>query len=384
MLRGASFAISVFTAALLCGQALADEIKIGIVGGQTGALAIFDQPLLLGAQMAVARINAAGGIGGKTIEIIARDTRSETSEAAVMAQEVLSEGANILVTPCDGDPTIAAGQVGQTADVLTISGCATPPILPGIVGDHLYLNAVPDNIQAAVLGQYAVKAGYRSAVILLSPDSPYTEKLPKYFGQVFEKHGGKVLSSIEYKMNQQDFTVEVSKIKDMNPAPDVIMTSAYEPDFPAFLQQLRAAGVTTPVLGSDGIDTATVAALGKVSDGVVYSASGFPVPGSRLEAFNKDFQKQYGYPTDTVISAIGYDLIEIIKAAVEGAGGKLDGPSLIAAMEAIQNLPVTTGTVTYKGTNRIPLRTVSLIKVTGGSRQHIADETPALDEIPAP
>ncbi|RWE82432.1 MAG: ABC transporter substrate-binding protein [Mesorhizobium sp.] len=384
MLKAKGLAVAMLVG-LMGGSALADDIKIGVVGGQTGALAIFDQPLLLGAQLAAKKINAAGGIEGKTIQILARDTRSETSEAAVMAQELVSEGVNVLVTPADGDPTIAAGQVGQAADVLTISGTATPPILPGMVGDHLYLNAVPDSIQAAVLGKYAAKtAGYKTAAILLSPDSPYTDKLPKYFGQVFEKYGGKVVSTIQYKMGQQDFTVEVSKIKELNPAPDVIMTSAYEPDFPALLQQLRAAGVDTPVLGSDGIDTQTVVDLGKVSEGVIYSASGFPLPGSRLKAFNKEFQTEYGYPTDTVTSAVGYDLIEIIKAAVERANGKLDGPSLIAGMETIENLPVTTGTITYKGTNRVPLRTVFLVKVTSGHKELVVDETPALEDIPAP
>jgi branched-chain amino acid transport system substrate-binding protein len=362
----------------------AEDIKIGIVGGQTGALAIFDQPLLLGAQMAVKKINEDGGVDGRKIVLIARDTRSETSEAAIMAQEVIAAGANVLVTPCDGDPTIAAGQVGQAANVLTIAGCATPPVLPGMVGDHLYLNAVADNMQAAVLGNFAANTGYKNAILLLSRDSIYTEKLPEYFGRVFEKHGGKVVATLEYKMNQQDFNVEVSKIKELSPQPDVIMTSAYEPDFPAFIQQLRSAGVDIPVLGTDGIDTQTVAALGKVSQGVVYTAGGFPAPGSRLEAFNQEFKKTYNYPTDTVLSAVGYDMIEIIKAAILGSGGKLDGHSLIAAMENIDNMPVATGTITYKGANRIPIRTVSLIRVTGGEKELVADVTPSPDEIPKP
>ncbi|TIU40005.1 MAG: ABC transporter substrate-binding protein, partial [Mesorhizobium sp.] len=118
MLKAKGLAVAMLVG-LMGGSALADDIKIGVVGGQTGALAIFDQPLLLGAQLAAKKINAAGGIEGKTIQILARDTRSETSEAAVMAQELVSEGVNVLVTPADGDPTIAAGQVGQAADVLT-------------------------------------------------------------------------------------------------------------------------------------------------------------------------------------------------------------------------------------------------------------------------
>lgn len=366
------------------GGARSEDIKIGIVGGQTGALAIFDQPLLLGAQLAAKKINEAGGIDGKKIEILARDSRSDTTEAVVAAQELVGEGINILVAPSDGDPTIAAGQVGQAADILTISACATPPILPAAVGDRLYLNCVPDNVQAAVLGKYAVKTGYKTAALLISRDSVYTEKLPQYFGEVFEKNGGKVTATIEYKMNQQDFGVEISKIKAMDPRPDVIMTSAYEPDFPAFVQQLRAQGITIPIIGSDGIDTGTVASLGAPAEGVVFSTAGYPTPGSPLAAFQAAYEKEYGNPTDTVFSAFGYDLMQVIKAAVENADGKLDTASLIAGMEKIDHLQVSTGTTTYKDMNRIPLRTVSLLKIVSGQRTHVEDSTPELKDIPTP
>ena len=66
------------TALLGMTPAMADVIKIGLLGGQTGGLASLDQPLLLGAQLAVEEMNAKGGVNGNTFEIIPRDTRSDT------------------------------------------------------------------------------------------------------------------------------------------------------------------------------------------------------------------------------------------------------------------------------------------------------------------
>lgn len=360
-------------------------LKVGFVGGQTGYLAIFDQPILQGARMAINDINAAGGVDGKIrIQLISRDMRSETAESAVMAQELLEQGIAILVTACDVDPTIAAGQIAAEEHVVAISSCATPPVIPAIVGEYMFINATPDNLQGAVLGEYAAQQGYKTAVTLISRDTPYTEKLPAYFGESFGAKGGKVVRVLEYKMGQQDFAVEVSKIKAMDPAPDVIMTSAYEPDFPAFIKQLRSAGITTPVLGSDAIDSPTVLGLGSMVDGVVYSMGGFPGPGSRLAAFNEEYKKVYGAEPDTVFTAVGYDLIQIIEAAVKGAGDRTDPESIRKSLNEIENLPIASGTITYKGMNRSPLRMISLIRIGHGTKQHIADIMPSPADVPKP
>ncbi len=379
---GLAGAISLGSAATAVAE---DTLKIGFVGGQTGYLAIFDQPVLQGAEMAINDINAAGGIDGKIkLELISRDMRSETAQSAVMAQELVGLGISILVTPCDVDPSVAAGQIAAAEHIVAISGCATPPILPGIVGEYMFLNATPDNLQGAVLGDYAIKQGYKTAVTLISRDTPYTEKLPGYFGEAFEAKGGKVIGVLEYKMGQQDFAVEVSKIKEMNPAPDVIMTSAYEPDFPAFIKQLRSAGITTPVLGSDGLDSPTIFGLGSMVDGVVYTNGGYPSEGSRLAKFNEQYKKVYGKEPDTIFTAVGYDLIQIIEAAVKGAGDKTDGESIRKALNEIDNLPIASGTITYKGMDRSPLRMISLIRISNGKKEHIGDVMPNPTDVPKP
>lgn len=372
------------TALLGVTPAMADVIKIGLLGGQTGGLASLDQPLLLGAQLAVEEMNAKGGVNGNTFEIIPRDTRSDTGEATVMAAEMVADGVNFLVTPCDGDPTIAVGQAGQSAGIVTISGCASPPILPAAVGNYLFLNATPDNIQATALAEFAKKNNYKSALLLISPDSPYTDKLPQYFGTAFEGDGGKVASTLTYKMGQQDFSVEVSKIKGLSPAPDVIVTSAYEPDFPAFIKQLRAAGVTIPVLGADAIDTATTFSLGDAVEGVVFATHGFPDQGSRLASFDERYKAKYGNAPESIFAALGYDLIEIISATVKDAGGKLDGESLRNSLEGIEGLQITTGVISYKGMNRVPNRQVALVRVTNGKPEHVGDIIPDPKKVPAP
>ena len=382
-----SFRLGIATLALaaaLSGPAQAQEVfKLGFLGGLTGYLAPYDQPSLDGLQFGVDEVNAAGGLTGKIkIELISRDMRSETAEAAVIAQELIGQGVNFLIVPCDVDPAVAAGQIAAAASIPAMSSCASTPTLPGIVGEFMFSNYTADNLQAAALGDFAAKQGYKNALVLLSKDTPYTQKLPEYFAQVFEKKGGSIAAIMEYKMGQQDFAAEVTKIKALSPAPDVIMTSAYEPDFPAFIKALRAAGIATPVLGSDGIDSPTTLALGDVAEGVVFTNAGFAAEGSPLGKFYADYKAAKGTEPETVFVATGYDIVKVLDAAVAATQGKLDGQSLREAVDNLENVAVSTGTMTYKGMNRVPLRTVALNKVSGGAKTLVEFVTLNPEDVP--
>ena len=317
------------------------------------------------------------------IELMAKDIRSDTAQAAVAAQELVDDGISFLIAPCDADPAIAAGSIAQAAEVPAITSCASTPTIAAAVGPYMFVNYTPDNLQGAALASYAREQGYATAYILLSRDTPYTEKLPEYFAESFEAQGGKLLGTGEYATGQQDFSAEVTKIKGASPAPDVIMTSAYEPDFPAFIKQLRAAGIDTPVLGSDGIDSPTTLALGEVAEGVVFSNAGFATPGSPLEAMNMAYEKKFGEPNDTTFTATGYDIVKLLEAAVMAAGST-EGAAIRDAMDKLDGVQGATGKITFKDRDRVPLRNVALNRVTGGKLEHVADITPDPALVPKP
>jgi len=249
-------------------------------------------------------------------------------------------------------------------------------------GDYMFANFPGDNVQATVSAEWAHKQGFKVAYILYSPDIQYTT-LPLYFGDVFKALGGVVASEGSYSMGQQDFSAEVTKIKSLSPAPDVIMTSAYEPDFPAFIRQLRSAGVTAQIIGSDGIDSPTTFSLGEPAEGLVFTTAGYATPGSPLEAFNTKYKAKYGKESETVFNAIGYDLVKVIEAGVQTAG-TTDSEAICTAVANLENVQGATSTITYKGTSGMPVRQVSLVRVKDGKREFLGQPTPTLALVPAP
>lgn len=381
-------AVAALALGMMAGQAAAEEtIVIGFGGGLTGYLAYYDGLTKNGAQLAVDEINAAGGIAGKyKIDFQVKDVRSETPASATAGNEFVAAGAKALIAPCDVDPAIAFSQPAQQAGIPIIAPCASTPTLVTAIGDYMFQIYPADNLQAAVLSTFAGEQGYTSAYILLSPDTPYTEKLPLYFGEAFEKKGGKVLAKGSYALGQQDFSAEVTNIKNMDPKPDVIMTSAYEPDFPAFIKQLRAAGVTTPVLGSDGIDSPTTLALGDVAEGVVFTTGGYPTPGGSLEKLYTDYVAKFGGNVDTDTSpyiATAYEAVKLIAAAIEKAGST-DGAAIRDALDAVADYDGVTGSkITLAGANRVALRDVTLIRVEKGAKALVKTLRPDPADVPA-
>ena len=78
-----------------------DPIVIGTANSLTGALAPFEQAINNGMDIAVAQINAAGGVRGRKIKIIHVDAKSDLNLSATAALDVIEKGAQIVVPMCD-------------------------------------------------------------------------------------------------------------------------------------------------------------------------------------------------------------------------------------------------------------------------------------------
>ena len=358
-------------------------VKVGIATGQTGGLAYVDVPNLEGFQIWLDETNANGGIDGKfPVETIIKDTRSDAAQSATVGAELLGEGISFLITPGDADPSIAAGQLAQEAKVPAMSWFGSSPVLPVAVGDFMFSNAFGDNAQARVLADYATEQGFTSAYTLGSPDSAYTSNLPRYFKEAFESNGGKVVGEGTFSMGQPNFNVIADEIKALSPQPDVIMTPAYEPDFPTFLKAIRGAGITAAVLGTDGIDSPTTLALGETAEGVVYTTAGVLKNEGAMGEFYAKYNAKYGKDPETIYAITGYELGKILEAAVTQAQS-CDPVALQEAITNLEGVQDITGTIGFKGGDRMAIREITLVKVAGGERSLVAVVAPDPATVPA-
>ncbi len=143
----------------LAGPAFAEDYKIGVMSAQSGYLTPYDQPSYAGFKYCVDKMNEAGGMAGKYNVILdVRDTRSDMAESVKVTQEMIDNGAQFIVASADADPTIAAGQISEPAQIPTMSFAGTAPVMTQ-VGEYIFGAYPADNQQATVLADFATEQG---------------------------------------------------------------------------------------------------------------------------------------------------------------------------------------------------------------------------------
>jgi branched-chain amino acid transport system substrate-binding protein len=359
------------------------DFVIGVAGAQTGYLAPFDQGGVAGLKTIVGEINARGGLLGKhKIKLLVRDTRSDVAQAAILAQEFVDKGVHAAVFPCDADPAIAGGQITQKAKIPAFSICATTPTFALSVGDYMFGMFHGDHDTGAVMAKQALDDGCKRVFTLASNETTYTKTVVQYFELAFTHLGGEVVGRQQFAFDQQEFGPEIAKIRDV--APDCIETSMYEPMFPAFVKQLRAADLDIPIIGNDSLESPTITALGSVVDGLIYPINGFVEPGSEFEKFAKKVTAKFGDDLGLPYAASGADIGLVLEAAAKKANS-IEGPALRDAIASLKDVKGVSGTITYAGrANRQPIREIYIVRLQDGKKHLLKSVIPDPETVPDP
>lgn len=363
-----------------------DTLKIGMPVAQTEFMALFDQALAGGFLLAVEEINAGGGIDGRIkIDITQKDTRSDAAQSLLLSQEMIDDGAEVLFISAGTADVFAAGPLISAAEKLAITA-STNPGFQAVVGDFVKTLGPGDNQSASGLATFArEELGLETAVIVVSPDDPFTANGPRYFAETFEAKGGKIVGEASFNLFQQEFGNIVQQIKGMDPQPDAIMTYMFEPDFPIFAKQLRAAGIESKLLVADGIDTPSVVPLSETVSGI-YHFTTLPEGVSDKPQFKNlvsVIREAYG-PEMTLdaFTAWGYTSAKLVEAAVI-ATGSTEGKVLNEWIGNLENYDSGTSKLTWKGIGAQPLADIHFVELKDGQRVYVGSMRVDPADIPA-
>lgn len=342
-----------------------EEFVIGYAAAVTGALAPYDSPA--GVQCRVEQINDQGGILGKKIKLVVRDTKSDAVTAANAAQELLDLGAQVLLGPPTDDGLIPMAELAKPRGVAVLSVGSTQPAFPVASPENGYLVPYGDNASAAAAAEVAYEHGYRKALLMIAHDvGAYSLVTPEYFAKAFERLGGTIVGRVNYNHGLADYTPQVTQIRSNPEKPDVVFAAILVPDAGVLVRTMKSAGVEIPVYGTDGFDDPSFIEVG--GDGVglaTFITHGFPEEGSTLAAFYEDCKKR-GHTVQNIFFGLGGESVEVIKAAAEKAGST-DPAAINAAVKDIEGLKgITTDSISYRGHNGIPLKRMTVIEVKDG------------------
>lgn len=340
------------------GQATGEPIVIGAAVSLTGFLTQIDIPILNGAKLAIAEVNASGGVDGRPLELVTADTKTDVATVPVAALEVIEKGADIVLTTCDYDFGGPAAREANKKGLLAI-GCSGSHLY-GVKGiGQLAFNTHSANAtEAATIAEFAYKKGWRKPYYLIDPSLEYTKGLCADFEKVFDDFaGGKsAVGTDTFQPTDPSISPQITRFKSQGQSADVIVLCSVQPAEGSAIRQIRAAGIDLPIMSGQGAEgTFWLEAVPKVNDvyhDAVGSLSGDD-PRPDVNEFFEKYEAEYG-AAPTSYPLFGYATIQTIVKAIEAAGST-DGEAMAEALEKWDGEEVILGPTSYSSDCHIPL-----------------------------
>ena len=269
-------ALAAVLAAVLSAAPVAAQDDPIVFGGAlclTGVQAPLDTPGFRGAQVAVKALNDAGGLLGRQVEFINIDGKSDPVTVGNAAVELIDQGADLILAPCDFDFGGPASREAQTAGLVGLSLCASDPLYSSwSLGDKQFTLSMWNTTMGATAAEYAFKErGWKTAYVVTDQFIAYTKSLSKYFIEHFKALGGEILLEDTYTNGDNNFSAQLARLQALDKKPDVIFVSSYGQDIGAIIRALREVGYDAPVMGGDAYDDpAMIASLGPTLGNDIY------------------------------------------------------------------------------------------------------------------
>ncbi len=357
---------SVVSAALVlaaCGSVFAAPkkaatIKIGGVAPLSGGVAVYGVECKNGIDLAVAEINAAGGVNGQMLEFICEDDEGDPAKSVSAYKKLITKDkARLIVGSLTSGCTLAITSQAQANKVLQIAPAATAPAITD-AGNYIFRTCFIDPFQGRVGGKFSAEnLGAKKAAVLYDIGNDYSVGLMENFVSEFTKQGGTIVAKESYGTGEKDFNAIITKVKAANP--DVVYLPDYYSTVALIAKQLRAQGVKTPLVGADGWDGLTENAGDEVLNGYYSNHYAEDSDSPAVQKFVKNFKAKYG-KNPNAFAALGYDSIYMLKDAIIAAGST-DATKVRDALEKT-NGDYVTGHIKFDE-KRNPIKSAVMVKM---------------------
>jgi branched-chain amino acid transport system substrate-binding protein len=326
-------------------------IIIGAAMDLTANMAPYDTPALYAVQIQAKKINAAGGVGGRKIQV--KVCNHQLKNQKTCALQLIKQGAVVGMVTCDVEFAAPATQEFINKGMLALAPCiGTDQQGPKRFGPKGRLAFSLGNIaqdEGAAMAEYSYARGWRRAVVVRDNLLAYFQNIADSFKARFTELGGEVVQ--EEAFTSFSNTIQGAMSKVANTKADVIAFPTAFDWLAPFVGGLRALGNETPIINSWGGDgnywwpqNPPVRNYYYVSYGSIYGDD----PKSAVNQLVKQVTAANKGQLPATGSFIpGADLVDALVTAINRAGGSTSGVKLAAQFEKFNKLPVTSGKITY-------------------------------------
>ncbi|MBD3242161.1 MAG: ABC transporter substrate-binding protein [Chitinivibrionales bacterium] len=324
-----------------------EPVKIGAIFAVTGPASFLGDPEAKTAQMLVDQINEAGGIKGRKIELIIKDSQGNPEKAISFAKQLIEEDKVLaIIGPSTSGETMKIKNICEEAGTILIS-CAAAEVIVDPVAKYVFKTPQKDSQAAQKIFQ-TLKAMGISKIGVVSGNTGFGNAGKAQLEELAPEYGIEIAISEVYDKKATDLTDVLTKLK----AKDVgaVVNWSIVPAQSIVAKNMKQIGLDVPLFQSHGFGNVKYAQeAGEAGEGIIFPCGRLLVADklpedhpqkSLLVSYKTDYETKFGEDVST-FGGHAYDAVLILRTAMEKAGFEKE-----AVREAIEN---TTGLVGTAG-----------------------------------
>ena len=304
----------------------APPIKIGALFSITGPASFLGEPERNTAQMVVDEINKAGGIGGRTLELVMYDTQGDATKAVQAATRLIKEDKVVaIIGPSTTGDTMAVIPLVEKAQIPLVS-CAAGIKITEPVKKWVFKTAQNDSLAVARIYEQLKKQKISKIAVLTVSDSFGSSGREQLTAQA-KSYGIQIITDETYGPKDTDMTAQLTKIRGTQA--QAIVCWGTNPGPAIIARNVKQLGLNIPLYMSHGVSSKKFIELaGDAADGIILPSGRVLVanllPNSdpqkkNLQKFVKDYQMRYKAEGDH-FGGHAWDAVMLLKGAIERGG----------------------------------------------------------------
>lgn len=342
---------TVATAAVLVTLALAamparaqGTIKIGVPVPLSGSYANAGTDILNGAKLMAAKINAAGGVLGQQIELVAEDDACDAQTAVQAAQKLVDAGVAAVAGGYCSSAAFPELTTFHRAGIPYVMDASTNPKLTEMGYDNVFRTIGRDDEQGPFAANFMKNALHAKRAAVIDDNTTYAKGLAQNTVDALKKDGVDVVYYNAITPGQMDYSPTLTRVAALKP--DVIYYTGYFSEAGLMVKELRQLGSKITFMGGDATNDPTLMkTAGPAADGMIITTAPLAQFLSGATVFVNAYDKAYGKGPGPY-SVYEYDALGVTAKAIEDA--KSDKPAdITAALHKIKDYQGVTGTISF-------------------------------------
>jgi len=338
-----------------------EPVKIGAIFSVTGPASFLGAPEEKTVRMFVDKLNASGGINGRTIQLVLKDSGGSPEKAVSFAKQLIEEDKVLaIIGPSTSGETMQIKALCEENEMILVS-CAAAEVIVNPVARYVFKTPQKDS-QAVTWIYRTMKEKGVTKIAVVSSNDGFGAAGKKQLEEMAPGDGIEILANEVYDKQATDLTDILTKIKGTRGVQAIVNWSIV-PAQSIVAKNMRQLGMNVPLFQSHGFGNRKyVEQAGVAAEGTLFPAGRLLVvdelPDSHpqkalLAAYKKDYETAYKEDVST-FGGHAYDAILVVTEALRRAG-QPDRAKVRDAIENLKGLVGTAGVFNFSATDHTGL-----------------------------